>query len=67
MFEDELKTIPDKPSETPAAAKQGGIFTGKIITDKVNRKQKKDFKASGTLVPKVFASRRFRKLIGPNI
>ena len=29
--------------------------------------QKQDFKASGTLVPKVFASRRLKKLIILNV
>jgi len=38
VFEVELKTIPDKPSEISGEAKRGGILTGKIITDKVNRK-----------------------------
>ena len=38
MFEDRLKTIPDKPSETSAVAKRGEILTGKLITDKVNGK-----------------------------
>lgn len=38
MFEDKLKTMPDKPSETSATAKRSEILTGKIIIDKNNGK-----------------------------